>query len=56
MADARDTIPAYLNFGAAHIFGLPPEKLSCSCMNAYMKKMRVRQFGNASCLLKNLKN
>ena len=54
--DFRETIPAYLNFAAAHIFFLYPKKLSYSSRNAYIKKIRVRELGNASCLLKNLKN
>ena len=51
-----ETIPAYLNFATAHMFSLYPKKLSYSSMNAYRKKVRVRLLGNASCLLKNLKN
>ena len=51
-----ETIPAYLNFGHRHIFFLYPKKLSYSSRNAYIKKIRVRLLGNASCLLKNLKS
>ena len=54
--DFPETIPAYLNFATAHIFFLYPKKLSCSSRNAYIKKIRVRLLGDASCLLKNLKN
>ena len=51
-----ETIPAYLNFGTPHIFFVYPKKLSYSSRNAYIKKIRVRQLGEASSLLKNLKN
>ena len=54
--DFPETIPAYLNFAAAHIFSLYPKKLSYSSSNAYIKKIRVRLLGEASSLLKNLKN
>ena len=54
--DFPETIPAYLNFGHRHIFFLYPKKLSYSSRNAYIKKIRVRLLGDASCLLKNLKN
>ena len=54
--DFPETIPAYLNFAAAHIFSLYPKKLSYSSRNAYIKKIRVRELGEASSLLKNLKN
>ena len=54
--DFRETIPAYLNFAAAHICFLYPKKLSYSSRNAYIQKLRVRLLGNASYLLKNLKN
>ena len=45
-----------MNFDAAHMFFLYPKKLSYSSRNAYIKKIRVRLLGDASCLLKNLKN
>ena len=51
-----ETIPACLNFGYRHIFFLYPKKLSYSSRNAYIKKIRVRLLGEASSLLKNLKN
>ena len=54
--DFPETIPAYLNFAAVHIFFLYPKKLSYSSRNAYIKKIRVRELGEASRLLKNLKN
>ena len=54
--DFPETIPAYLNFAAAHIFFLYPKKLSYSSRNAYIKKIRVRLLGKPTCLLKNLKN
>ena len=54
--DFPETIPAYVNFAAARIFFIYPKKLSYSSRNAYIKKMRVRLLGDASCLLKNLKN
>ena len=54
--DFPETIPAYLNFATAHIFFLYPKKLSYSSRNAYIKKIRVRLLGEASSLLKNLKN
>ena len=54
--DFPETIPAYLNFAAAHMFFLYPKKLSYSSRNAYIKKIRVRELGDASCLLNNLKN
>ena len=44
------------NFGTPHIFFLYPKKLSYSSRNTYIKKIRVRPLGKASCLLKNLKN
>ena len=53
--DFRETIPAYLNFAAAHIFFIYPKKLSYSSRNAYIQKIRARELGDASCLLKNLK-
>ena len=52
--DFPETIPAYLNFAAAHIFFVYPKKLSYSSRNAYIKKIRVREL--ASSLLKNLKH
>ena len=54
--DLCETIPAYLNFAAAHIFLHYPKKLSYSSRNAYIEKIRARKLGNASCLLRNLKN
>ena len=54
--DFPETIPAYLNFATPHIFFLYPKKLSYSSRNAYIKKIRVRLLGEASSLLKNLKN
>ena len=51
--DFPETIPAYLNFATPHIFFLYPKKLSYSSRNAYIKKIRVREPGKASCLLKN---
>ena len=54
--DFFETIPVYLNFAAAHIFFLYPKKLSYSSRNAYIKKIRVRELGDASRLLKNIKN
>ena len=54
--DFPETIPAYLNFAAAHIFSLYPKKLSYSSRNAYIRKIRVRELGEASSLLKNLNN
>ena len=45
-----------MNFAAAHIFFLYPKKLSYSSRNAYIKKIRVRELGEASSLLKDLKN
>ena len=54
--DFPETIPAYLNFATPHIFFLYPKKLSYSSRNAYIKKIRVRELGKPTCLLKNLKN
>ena len=54
--DFPETIPAYLNFAAAHIFSLYPKKLSYSSRNAYIKKIRARRLGRPTCLLRNLKN
>ena len=54
--DFPETIPACLNFSYRHIFFLYPRKLSYSSRNAYIKKIRVRELGEASSLLKNLKN
>ena len=45
-----------MNFGTPHMFSLYPKKLSYSSRNAYIKKIRVRRLGKASCLLKNLNN
>ena len=56
MPDFPETIPAYLNFATAHIFSVYPKKLSYSSRNAYIKKIRVRELGKPTCLLKNLKN
>ena len=33
-----------------------PKKLSYSSRNAYIKKIRVRELGKPTCLLKNIKN
>ena len=54
--DFPETIPACFNFGYRHILFLYPKKLSYSSSNAYIKKIRVREPGKASCLLKNFKN
>ena len=54
--DFLETISAYLNFAAARIFSLYPKKLSYSSRNAYIKKIRARELGEASCLLGNFKN
>ena len=54
--DIPETSPAYLNFAAAHTFLLYPKKLSYSSRNAYIRKIRVRELGKPTCLLKNLKN
>ena len=54
--DFPETIPAYLNFGYRHISFLYPRKLSYSCRNAYIKKIRVRLLGKPTCLLNNIKN
>ena len=35
---------------------LYPKKLSYSSSNAYIKKIRARLLGEATCVLKNLKN
>ena len=56
MPNFPETSPAYLNFGYRHIFFLYPKKLSYSSRNAYIKKIRVRELGKPTCLLKNLKN
>ena len=53
--DFPETIPACLNFGHRHMFFLYPKKLSCSSRNTYIKNIRVRLLGKASCLLKKLK-
>ena len=42
-------------FAATHIIFPYPKKLSYSSRNAYIKKIRVRLLGDASCLLKNFK-
>ena len=54
--DFHETFPAYVNFAAAHIFSVYPKKLSYSSRNAYIKKIRVRELGEANCLLINIKN
>ena len=54
--DFLETIPANLNFAAAHIFSFYPKKLSYSSRNAYIKKIRARRLGEASCLIENFKN
>ena len=55
LPDFPETIFAYLNFAAAHIFFVYPKKLSYSSRNAYIKKIRVREHGKPTCLLKNQK-
>ena len=45
-----------MNLDAAHMFFLYPKKLSYSSRNAYIKKIRVRELGKPTCLLKNMKN
>ena len=54
--DLPETIPAYLNSGYQHIFFLYPKKLSYSSRNVYIKKIRVRELGKPTRLLKYLKN
>ena len=54
--DSPETIPAYLNFGTQHMFILYPKKLSYSSRSAYIKKIRVRELGEAPSLLKNINN
>ena len=54
--DFRETIPVCFNFGYHQIFFLYPRKLSYSSSNAYIKKIRVRELGKPTRLLKNLKN
>ena len=54
--DFPETIPARLNFGHRHIFFLYPKKLSYSSRNAYIKKIRARELGKPTRLLKNFKN
>ena len=51
--DLPETSPTYLNFGYQHIFFLYPKKLSYLSRNAYIKKIRVRELGKPTCLLKN---
>ena len=51
-----ETIPAYLNFAEFYRFSFYPKKLSYSSSNAYIKKIRARLLGEATCVLKNLKN
>ena len=53
--DFRETIPVCFNFGHRHVFFLYPKKLSYSSSNAYIKKIRVRELGKPTRLLKNLK-
>ena len=53
--DFPETIPAYLNFAAQHMFFLYPKKLSYSCRNAYIRRIRVWELGKKYCLLKILK-
>ena len=53
--DFPETIPAFLNFAAAHILFVYPKWLSYSSSNAYIQKIRVRLLGEASSFLKNLK-
>ena len=55
MLNFLETIPAYLNFAEFSDLFLYPKKLSYSSSNAYIKKLRVRLLGNASCMLKNAK-
>ena len=54
--DFPETIPAYLNFTEFYMFSFYPKKLSYSSSNAYIKKIRARKLGKASCLPKNLNN
>ena len=54
--DFRETIPVCFNFGYRHILFLYPNELSYSSSNAYIKKIRVRELGKPTRLLKNLKN
>ena len=54
--DFRETIPVCFNFGYRHIRFLYPKNLSYSSSNAYIKKIRVRELGKPTRLLKNLKN
>ena len=56
MQNFLETIPAHLNFAGFLMFFSYPKKLSYSSSNAYIKKIRVRELGEASSLLKNLKN
>ena len=56
MLNFLETIPAYVNFAEFSDLFLYPKKLSYSSSNAYINKIRVREPGKASCLLKNLKN
>ena len=51
-----ENIPAYSNFAEFYRFSFYPKKLSYSSSNAYIKKIRARELGKASCLLKNFKN
>ena len=50
-----ETISAYVNLAEFSDVFLYPKKLSYSSSNAYIKKIRVREPGEASSLLKKLK-
>ena len=54
--DFPETIPAYLNFAAVHIFSIYPKKFNYPSRNAYIKKIRVRLLGKTTCLLTNFKS
>ena len=56
MPNFPETIPPYLNFAELYRFSFYPKKLSYSSSNSYMKKIRVRLLGKATCLLTNFKN
>ena len=57
MPSFLETIPANLNFAEFHRLSFYPKKLSYSSSNAYyVKKIRARLLGEATCVLKNLKN
>ena len=51
-----ETILAYLNFAAAHMFSIYLKKLSYSSRKAYIKKIRVRPVQKPACLRKNLEH